>query len=92
MSDPILPRQPDEEVPDYRPPYGGNHYGSVGNPDNGFRKLVDSLLVIGIAGLIAVVWNLSNSVAILTTQVMYQREEIQAQNIQIQQLQARLVK
>ena len=91
MSEPLLalPYQPDEELPEPIIP-AGNHYGAVGGGDGGFRRLVDSLLVIGIAGLIAVVWNLSNSVAILTTQVMYQREEIQAQNVQIQQLQARL--
>jgi hypothetical protein len=46
--------------------------------DGGFRKLIDGLLIIGIAALIGVVWTLSNNVAVLTTQMTYVKEELQA--------------
>ena len=73
-----LQHQPDEEY-EYRAiPYRGNHYGSVGSGDTGFRKLIDGLLLVGVTGLVAVVWNMSNNISVLTTQVMYLNQEIQA--------------
>jgi hypothetical protein len=48
------------------------------NGDGGFRKLIDGLLIIGVAALVAVVWNLSNNVSVLTAQVTYMNQEISA--------------
>lgn len=47
-----------------------------GGNDGGFRRLIDGLLVIGVASLIAVVWNLSNTVSVLTTQVAYMGQQL----------------
>ncbi len=59
---------------------GGSPHISVkqSGADGGFRRLIDGLLVVGVASLIAVVWNLSNTVSILTTQVTYISSELAA--------------
>ncbi len=48
------------------------------NGDGGFRKLVDSVLVIAIAALVGVVWNMSSNVAAMTAQIGYLSQEVQA--------------
>lgn len=48
------------------------------NGDGGFRKMVDSVLVLAIAALVGVVWNMNSNVAAMTAQIGYLSQEVQA--------------
>ena len=83
--------QPDEEADDY-PKWRGNHYGSVGGGDSNFRKVLDSLILLGIPAVIGVIWSMSNNVAVLATQISTQHDEIRELKTEIQDLRNRILK
>ncbi len=47
-----------------------------GGNDGAFRRVIETVLVAAIVALVGVVWNLSNSVSILSTQVTYISTEL----------------
>lgn len=57
----------------------GNHVSVTRTGgDGGFRRLVDGLLVLAVASIVAIVWKLSNNVSVLATQVTYLSAEVAA--------------
>jgi hypothetical protein len=44
----------------------------------GMRRLIEGLSLAAIVALVAMVWKLSNNVSVLTTQVGYLMQEVQA--------------
>ena len=69
-------RDIDGQMAERRNNGGGGAFINSASNDGGFRRLIDGLLVVGVASLIAVVWNLSNTVSVLTTQVTFITQEL----------------
>ena len=72
------PQQPDDPSTDYERQQGRCIYYRPNDDKavNGFRAILDGLIVLGIASLIGVVWSMSNNLSGMAVQLKYMADQI----------------